>query len=74
MNWKIAAYRFLEKNFDDQVNNTITTNNTEVKVKFAILTHEDIVKIATAIKYSPLFTADITDSITGGIIVTLRKR
>lgn len=75
MNWKIAAYRFLEKNFDNQVNNTITTNNTEVKAKFSILNHEDIVKLATAIKNSrTLFTADITDSITGGIIVTFRKR
>ena len=75
MNWKIAAYRFLEKNFNDQVNNTITTNNTEVKAKFSILNHEDIVKLATAIKNSrTFFTADITDSITGGIIVTLRKR
>jgi hypothetical protein len=75
MNWKIAAYRFLEKNFNDSVNNTITTNNTEVKAKFSILTHEDIVKIATAIKNSRcLFTADITDSITGGIIVTFKKR
>jgi hypothetical protein len=47
----------------------------EIKAKFAILTHEDIVKIATAIKNSrSLFTADITDSITGGIIVTFKKR
>ena len=75
MNWKIAAYRFLEKNFDDHVNNTITTNNTEVKAKFSILNHQDIVKLATALKNSrTLFTADITDSITGGIIVTFKKR
>jgi hypothetical protein len=75
MNWKLSVYRFLEKNFDDQVNNTITTNNTEVKAKFSILTFEDIVKIGSAIKNSrTLFTADITDSITGGIIITFRKR
>jgi hypothetical protein len=75
MNWKLSVYGFLAKNFIDEVNNSITTNNTEIKAKFAILTHEDIVKIATAIKNSrTLFTADITDSITGGIIVTFKKR
>jgi hypothetical protein len=75
MNWKLSVYGFLAKNFIDEVNNSITTNNMEIKAKFAILTHEDIVKIATAIKNSrSLFTADITDSITGGIIVTFKKR
>lgn len=75
MNWKLSVYGFLAKNFIDEVNNSITTNNTEVKAKFAILTHEDIVKLSTAIKNSrTLFTADITDSITGGIIVTFKKR
>jgi hypothetical protein len=75
MNWKVSVYRFLEKNFIDEVNNSIITNNTEVKAKFSILNHEDIVKLSTAIKNSrTLFTADITDSITGGIIVTFKKR
>jgi hypothetical protein len=75
MNWKLSVYRFLAKNFIDEVNNSIITNNTEIKAKFAILNHEDIVKIATAIKNSRcLFTADITDSITGGLIVTFKKR
>jgi len=75
MNWKISVYRFLEKKFIDKINNLITNNNTEIKAKFAILTHEDIVKIATAIKNSrSLFTAEITDSITGGLIVTFKKR
>jgi len=75
MNWKLSVYGFLAKNFIDDVNNSITTNNTEIKAKFTILTHEDIVIIATAIKNSrSLFTADITDSITGGIILTFKKR
>ena len=75
MNWKLSVYRFLEKNFIDKINNLITTNDTEIKAKFGILYREDIVKIATAIKNSrSLFTADITDSITGGIIVTFKKK
>jgi len=75
MNWKLSVYGFLAKNFIDEVNNSITSNNTEIKAKFTILTQEDIVIIATAIKNSrSLFTAEITDSITGGIIVTFKKR
>jgi len=75
MNWKLSVYRFLEKNFNNEVYNSITINNTEIRARFTILTQEDIVKIATAIKNSrSLFTAEITDRMTGGLLVIFTKR
>jgi hypothetical protein len=75
MNWKVSVYRFLEKNFTDEVNNTITTSATEVKAKMIELSATDIIIIGTALKNSrTLWTAYITDSITGGIILTFKRK
>ena len=75
MNWKVSVYRFLEKNFTDEVNNSITTSTAEVKAKMIELSASDIIILGTAIKNSRiLFTACITDSITGGIILTFKRK
>jgi hypothetical protein len=73
MNWKVSVYRFLEKNFTDEVNNSITTSTAEVKAKMIELSATDIIILGTALKNSrTLWTAAITDSITGGIILTFK--
>ena len=75
MNWKVSVYRFLEKNFTDEVNNSITTSATEVKAKMIELSASDIIILGTALKNSrTLWTAYITDSITGGIILTFKRK
>ena len=73
MNWKVSVYRFLEKNFTDEVNNSITTSTSEVKAKAIELSASDIIILGTALKNSrKIWTAYITDSITGGIILTFK--
>lgn len=75
MNWKVSVYRFLEKNFTDEVNNSITTSATEVKAKMIELSATDIIILGTALKNSrTIWTACITDSITGGIILTFKTK
>jgi hypothetical protein len=75
MNWKVSVYRFLEKNFTDEVNNTITTSTAEVKAKVIELSASDIIILGTALKnYRTLWMASITDSITGGIILTFKRK
>lgn len=75
MNWKVSVYRFLEKNFTDEVNNSITTSTAEVKAKMIELSATDIIILGTALKNSrTLWTAYITDSITGGIILTFKRK
>jgi hypothetical protein len=75
MNWKVSVYRFLEKNFTDEINNSITTSTTEVKAKMIELSASDIIIIGTALKNSrTIWTAYITDSITGGIILTFKRK
>jgi len=75
MNWKVSVYRFLEKNFTDDVNNSITTSATEVKAKMIQLSTSDIIILGTALKNSrTLWMADITDSISGGLILTFKRK
>lgn len=75
MNWKVSVYRFLEKNFTDEVNNSITTSTTEVKAKMIELSASDIIILGTAIKNSrTIWTAYINDSITGGLILTFKRK
>lgn len=75
MNWKVSVYRFLEKNFTDDVNNSITTSATEVKAKMIQLSFSDIIILGTALKNSrTLWMADISDSISGGLILTFKRK
>jgi hypothetical protein len=75
MNWKVSVYRFLEKNFTDDVNNSITTSATEVRAKMIQLSPSDIIILGTALKNSrTLWMADITDSISGGLILTFKRK
>ena len=75
MNWKLSVYRFLEKNFTDQVNNSITTSTDVVKAKMIELSATDIIILGTAIKNSrTIWTASISDSITGGIVLTFKRK
>jgi len=75
MNWKVSVYRFLEKNFIDDVNNSITTSATEVKAKMIQLSPSEIIILGTALKNSrTLWMADITDSIAGGLILTFKRK
>jgi hypothetical protein len=75
MNWKVSVYRFLEKNFTDEVNNSITTSTAEVKAKMIELSASDIIILGTALKNSrTIWTAYINDSITGGLILTFKRK
>lgn len=75
MNWKVSVYRFLEKNFTDEINNSITTSTAEVKVMMIELSFSDIIILGTALKnYRTLWMVSITDSITGGIILTFKRK
>jgi len=75
MNWKVSVYRFLEKNFNDNVNNSITTSTEEIKARMIKLSDIDIIILGTAIKNSRIvWTASISDSITGGIVLTFKRK
>jgi len=75
MNWKISAYRFLEKTFDVEGFKNIESKNDYIAISFNHLENEMIINLGVELKkQNRPFTAFLTSDKVGEIVLIIRKK
>ena len=75
MNWKISAYRFLEKTFDVEGFKNIESKDDYISISFNHLKNDMIVNLGVELKKQNwAFTAFLTSDKVGEIVLIIRKK
>ena len=75
MNWKISAYRFLEKTFDVEGFKDIQSKDDYIAISFNHLKHDMIINLGVQLKkQNRPFIAFLTSDKLGEVVLIIRKK